>query len=44
MKRFDLMMGINTRGQLHGGRKYCIPHLKKAANPHYPDGCRRRST
>ena len=33
MKRFDLMMGINTRGTFMVS-KYCIPHLKKAANPH----------
>ena len=33
MKRFDLMMGINTRGTFLVS-KYCIPHLKKAANPH----------
>jgi citronellol/citronellal dehydrogenase len=33
MKRFDLMMGINTRGTFMVS-KYCIPHLKKAKNPH----------
>jgi citronellol/citronellal dehydrogenase len=33
MKRFDLMMGINTRGTFMVS-KYCIPHLKKAENPH----------
>src|SRR5207237_7205486 len=33
MKRFYLMMGINTRGTFMVS-KYCIPHLKKAANPH----------
>ncbi len=33
MKRFDLMMGINTRGTFLVS-KYCIPHLKKSANPH----------
>ncbi|MES2752814.1 MAG: NAD(P)-dependent oxidoreductase [Pseudomonadota bacterium] len=33
MKRFDLMMSINTRGTFMVS-KYCIPHLKKAANPH----------
>jgi citronellol/citronellal dehydrogenase len=33
MKRFDLMMGINTRGTFMVS-KYCIPQLKKAANPH----------
>ena len=32
MKRFDLMMGINTRGTFMVS--VCIPHLKKAANPH----------
>ena len=32
MKRFDLMMGINTRGTFMVS-KYCIPHLKKANNP-----------
>src|ERR1700752_4488358 len=32
MKRFDLMMGINTRGTFMVS-KYCIPHLKKADNP-----------
>src|SRR3982074_689873 len=32
MKRFDLMMGINTRGTFMVS-KYCIPHLKKAKNP-----------
>jgi citronellol/citronellal dehydrogenase len=32
MKRFDLMMGINTRGTFMVS-KYCIPHLKKAENP-----------
>jgi citronellol/citronellal dehydrogenase len=33
MKRFDLMMGINTRGTFMVS-KYCIPHLKKSDNPH----------
>jgi citronellol/citronellal dehydrogenase len=33
MKRFDLMMCINTRGTFMVS-KYCIPHLKKADNPH----------
>jgi len=33
MKHFDLMMGINTRGTFMVS-KYCIPHLKKAQNPH----------
>src|ERR1700758_1788799 len=33
MKRFDLMMGINTRGTFMVS-KYCIPHLKKTDNPH----------
>jgi citronellol/citronellal dehydrogenase len=33
MKRFDLMMGINTRGTFMVS-KYCVPHLKKAGNPH----------
>src|SRR5207237_9126222 len=33
MKLFDLMMGINTRGTFMVS-KYCIPHLKKAENPH----------
>ncbi|MEW6766746.1 MAG: NAD(P)-dependent oxidoreductase [Pseudomonadota bacterium] len=33
MKRFDLMMGINTRGTFMVS-KYCIQHLKKAENPH----------
>jgi citronellol/citronellal dehydrogenase len=30
---FDLMMGINTRGTFMVS-KYCVPHLKKAENPH----------
>jgi citronellol/citronellal dehydrogenase len=33
MKRFDLMHQINTRGTFLCGQK-CIPHLKKAENPH----------
>ncbi|RTL53965.1 MAG: NAD(P)-dependent oxidoreductase [Bradyrhizobiaceae bacterium] len=33
MKRFDLMMAINTRGTFLVS-KTCIPHLKKAQNPH----------
>lgn len=33
MKRFDLMFQINTRGSLLVS-KTCLPHLKRAANPH----------
>ncbi|MCB1491817.1 MAG: SDR family oxidoreductase, partial [Rhodobiaceae bacterium] len=33
MKRFDLMHQINTRGTFLVS-KLCIPHLKKAENPH----------
>jgi citronellol/citronellal dehydrogenase len=33
MKRVDLMFGINTRGTLLT-TKTCLPHLRKAANPH----------
>jgi citronellol/citronellal dehydrogenase len=33
LKRFDLMFGINTRGTFLVS-KLCIPHLRKAANPH----------
>jgi citronellol/citronellal dehydrogenase len=33
MKRYDLMHGINTRGTFLVS-KLCVPHLKKAANPH----------
>jgi citronellol/citronellal dehydrogenase len=33
MKRFDLMLGINTRGTFMVS-KYAIPHLRKAENPH----------
>jgi citronellol/citronellal dehydrogenase len=33
MKRFDLMAGVNTRGTFLV-TKTCLPHLKKAENPH----------
>ncbi|HAH09969.1 MAG TPA: short chain dehydrogenase [Alphaproteobacteria bacterium] len=33
MKRFDLMHQVNTRGTFMVS-KTCIPHLKRAANPH----------
>jgi citronellol/citronellal dehydrogenase len=33
MKRYDLMNGIDARGTFMTGR-LCIPHLKKAKNPH----------
>ncbi|MBI2382458.1 MAG: NAD(P)-dependent oxidoreductase [Gammaproteobacteria bacterium] len=33
MKRYDLMNQINARGTFLTG-KYCIPHLRKAPNPH----------
>jgi citronellol/citronellal dehydrogenase len=33
MKRFDLMHQVNTRGTFLCTQK-CIPHLKRAANPH----------
>ena len=33
MKRFDLMHQINTRGTFLAS-KLCLPHLKKADNPH----------
>jgi citronellol/citronellal dehydrogenase len=33
MRRFDLMMSINTRGTYLCSQK-CLPHLRKAANPH----------
>ena len=33
MRRYDLMQGINARGTFLVS-KTCIPHLKKAANPH----------
>jgi citronellol/citronellal dehydrogenase len=32
-KRLDLMLGVNTRGTLLV-TKACVPHLRKAANPH----------
>jgi len=32
-KRFDLMMGINTRGTFLT-TKACLPHLRRAENPH----------
>ena len=32
-KRFDLMMGINTRGTFVTTRA-CLPYLKKSSNPH----------
>lgn len=32
-KRFDLMFGINTRGTFVTTQA-CLPHLRKAANPH----------
>lgn len=32
MKRFDLMMGINTRGTFLCTQQ-CLPHLRRAANP-----------
>jgi len=32
-KRIDLMLGVNTRGTLLV-TKACLPHLRKAANPH----------
>ncbi len=32
-KRFDLMMGVNMRGTFLCSQA-CIPHLRKAANPH----------
>lgn len=32
-KRFDLMMGVNTRGTFFVTRA-CLTHLRKAANPH----------
>src|SRR5438552_11028545 len=35
IKRFDLMMGINTRGTFLCSQA-CLPHLKRAANPHIP--------
>jgi citronellol/citronellal dehydrogenase len=33
IKRFDLMFAINTRGTLLVS-KACLPHLRRAANPH----------
>ena len=33
MKRFDLVMGVNVRGTFLCSQA-CLPHLKKAANPH----------
>ena len=33
IKRFDLMFGINTRGTFLVS-KACLPHLRKAKNPH----------
>ena len=33
MKRYDLMNGVNARGT-YLTSKACIPHLKRAANPH----------
>ena len=33
IKRFDLMMGINTRGTFLVS-KICLPHLRRAENPH----------
>jgi citronellol/citronellal dehydrogenase len=33
MKRYDLMMGVNTRGTFLCSQA-CLPHLKKAGNPH----------
>src|SRR5438309_527125 len=33
MKRFDLMHGINVRGTFACSQA-CIPHLKRASNPH----------
>jgi citronellol/citronellal dehydrogenase len=33
LKRFDLMFGVNTRGTFLCS-KLCIPHLRRAANPH----------
>ena len=33
MKRYDLMMGVNARGTFLCSQA-CLPHLKKAANPH----------
>jgi citronellol/citronellal dehydrogenase len=33
MKRYDLMMGVNTRGTFLCSQA-CVPYLSKAANPH----------
>jgi citronellol/citronellal dehydrogenase len=33
MKRFDLMFGVNVRGT-YASTQACLPHLKKAQNPH----------
>jgi len=33
VKRFDLIFGVNVRGTFITS-KFCIPHLKKSANPH----------
>ncbi|HYC13618.1 MAG TPA: NAD(P)-dependent oxidoreductase [Stellaceae bacterium] len=33
IKRFDLMLGINTRGT-YLCSQLCLPHLRKASNPH----------
>ena len=33
LKRFDLMMGVNTRGSF-ACTQACLPHLKNASNPH----------
>jgi len=33
MKRYDLMMDINVRGTFACAQR-CLPHLRKAANPH----------
>jgi len=33
MKRYDLMHDINTRGTFLCS-KTCLPHLRRAANPH----------
>jgi citronellol/citronellal dehydrogenase len=33
IKRFDLMMGVNTRGTFLCSQA-CLPHLKRTANPH----------
>jgi len=33
LRRFDLMLGVNTRGT-YACSQACLPHLMKAANPH----------